>query len=244
MALDILGNLMEDSVDDLAVRLVEEMNRGKRSFEGFSDDALSLQSFLHDERWTKDSWDEVSREIYAEDVKPQLAGLLSDCSKALSAATGDSFTYGLGNPYPHGNVAKWFWGAVVAEGRTIHNDIQLFVALRWGYVRVGLYLNDQNQERFDRAMSSLSGREAEASAALTIAEENGVSLCKKIPDISRGKVEPYEKSEDTWVKEFAKRREIDLLKGWRVDDDDLRVSEFAEDALGAFDSVLPLYDIL
>ena len=244
LALDILGNLMGDSVDDLAARLVEEMNRGKRSFEGFSDDALSLQSFLHDEGWEKDSWDEVSREIYAEDIKPQLVGLLSDCSKALSAATGDSFTYGLGNPYPHGNVAKWFWGAVIPEGRTIHNDIQLFVALRWGYVRVGLYLNNQNQERFARAMSGLSGREAEVSAALAIAEENGVSLCKKIPDISRGKVEPYEKSEDTWSKEFAKRREIDLLKGWKVDDDDLRVSEFAGDVLTVFATITPLYNLL
>ena len=235
---------MEDSVDDLVARLIEELNRGKRSFEGFSDDALSLQSFLHDEGWAKDSWDEVSREIYAEDIKPQLEALLSDCSKALSAATGDSFTYGLGNPYPHGNVAKWFWGAVVPEGRTIHNDTQLFVALRWGYVRAGLYLNNQNQERFDRAMSGLSGREAEANGAIAIAEEYGVSLCKKIPDISRGKVLPYEKSENTWSKEFAKRREIDLLNGWALDDDDLRVSEFAEDVLRVFSSVMPLYGIL
>jgi len=231
-------------VDDLVARLVEELNRGERSFEGFSDDALSLQSFLHDEGWAKDSWDEVSREIYAEDIKPQLEALLSDCSKALSAATGDSFTYGLGNPYPHGNVTKWFWGAVVPEGRTIHNDIQLFVALRWGYVRVGLYLNNQNQERFDRGMDSLSGREKEVNAALATAEENGVGLCEKIPDISRGKVLPYEKSEDTWAKEFAKRKEVDLLKGWGVDDDDLRVPEFVEDVLGVFGSVLPLYNLI
>jgi len=235
---------MEDSVDDLVARLVEELNRGERSFEGFSDDALSLQSFLHDERWTRDSWDEVSREIYSEEIKPQLSALLFDCSKALSAVTGEDLTYALANPYPHGNVAKWFWGAVIPRGRTVHNDIQLFVALRWGYVRVGLYLNDQNRERFDRAMDSLSGREVEASGAIAIAEEYDVSMCKKIPDISRGKVLPYEKSENTWSKEFAKRREIDLLKGWRVDDDDLRVSEFAEDVLGVFAAIHPLYSIM
>ena len=203
-----------------------------------------MQRFLHDERWARDSWDEVSREIYAEDVKPQLTALLSDCSKALSAATGEGFTYALASPFPHGNVAKWFWGAVVPEGRTVHNDIQMFVAMRWGYVRAGLYLNDQNRERFDRAMSGLSGKEAEASAAIAIAEENGVSLCEKIPNISRGKVLPYEKSEDTWVKEFAKRREIDLLKGWEVGDGDLRVPEFAENVLGVFAAIHPLYRIL
>ncbi|MEE2624947.1 MAG: hypothetical protein VYD50_01675 [Candidatus Thermoplasmatota archaeon] len=235
---------MKGSVDNLAARLVEELNGFDRSFGGFSDDALYLQRFLHDERWTKDSWDEVSREMYAEDVKPQLAALLSDCSKALSAATGEGFTYALASPFPHGNVAKWFWGAVVPEGRTIHNDIQMFVAMRWGYVRAGLYLNDQNRERFDRAMSGLSGKEVEASAALAMAEENGVSLCVKIPNISRGKVLPYEKSEDTWSKEFSKRREIDLLKGWEVDDDDLRVSEFAEDVLGVFAAIHPLYSIM
>ena len=235
---------MEDSVDNLAARLVEELNGFDRSFCGFSDDALYLQRFLHEERWTKDSWDEVSREIFAEDVKPQLAALLSDCSKAISAATGEGFTYALASPFPHGNVAKWFWGAVIPEGRTIHNDIQMFVAMRWGYVRVGLYLNDQNRERFDRAMSALSGKEAEASAALAMADENGVSLCVKIPDISRGKVLPYEKSENTWSKEFSKRREIDLLKGWEVDYDDLRVTEFAEDVLGVFAAIHPLYSIM
>ena len=45
---------------------------GEQGFEGFSDDALYLQRFLHDERWTRDSWDEVSREIYSEEIKPQL----------------------------------------------------------------------------------------------------------------------------------------------------------------------------
>ena len=111
-------------------------------------------------------------------------------------------------------------------------------------MRAGLYLNNQNQERFDRAMSGLSGREAEANGAIAIAEEYGVSLCKKIPDISRGKVLPYEKSENNWSKEFDKRREIDLLKGWEVDDDDLRVSEFAEDVLGVFAAIHPLYSIM
>ena len=120
----------------------------------------------------------------------------------------------------------------------------MFVAMRWGYVRAGLYLNDQTRERFDRAMSGLSGKEVEASAALAMAEENGVSLCVKIPNISRGKVLPYEKSENTWSKEFSKRREIDLLKGWEVDDDDLRVSEFAEDVLGVFAAIHPLYSIM
>ena len=40
------------------------------------------------------------------------------------------------------------------------------------------------------------------------------------------------------------KREIDLLKGWEVDDDDLRVSEFAEDTLRVFAAIKPLYDIL
>jgi len=235
---------MKNTVGGLEARLVEELNESDRSFGGFSDEALYLQRFLHDERWTRDSWDEVSREIYAEDVKPQLAALLSDCSKALSAATGENFTYALASPFPHGNVAKWFWGAVVPEGKTVHNDIQMFVAMRWGYVRAGLYLNDQNRERFDRAISGLSGKDVEANAALAAAGENGVRLCKKIPDISRGKVESYEKSENTWAKEFAKRREIDLLKGWTVEDDDLRVSEFAEDVLGVFAAIYPLYSIM
>jgi len=235
---------MEDSVDDLAVRLVDELNRGERSFEGFSEDALDLQRFLHEENWAKDSWDEVSREIWAEDIRPQLDALMSDCARALSAATGDSFAYGLGNPYPYGNVAKWFWGAVVPAGRTIHNDIQLFVALRRGYIRVGLYLNDQDKDRFNRAIDNLSDRDAEVGAALGVAEKEGVRLCKVIVDTSLGTVLTYGKTEETWAKEFEKRKEIDLLKAWAVDDDDLRVSEFAEDVLGVFSSVLSLHNIL
>lgn len=232
------------SVDELSSRLIEELRKGERMFNGFSDDSLYLQDFLRRENWARSSWDDDSREIYAEDIKPELSALLSDCANALSSVIGQTYIFSLGSPFPHGNVAKWFWGAVVPEGRTIHNDIQLFVALRWGYVRVGLYLNDQNQKRFDRAMESLARKETEALAALAMAEENGVTLCQKIPDISRGMILPYDKSEKDWSKEFIKRREIDLLKAWEVEDDDLRVSEFAEDVLRVISSVMPLYRIL
>ena len=233
-----------DDESSLASRLKEELFAGQRTFNGFSDDALYLQKFLHDESWTRESWDEVSREIYSEDIKPQLAALLSDCSNAMSGVTGEDFSYELARPNPNSNVAKWFWGAVVPRGKTLHNHIQLFVALRWGYVRVGLYINDQNRERFDKAIHGLEENEIEVNSTLESAKEAGVVLCEKIPDTSRGTVISFEKSEETWAKEFAKRKEIDLLKGWEINDDDLRVSEFSEDVLEVFAVVYPLYEIL
>ena len=69
-------------------------------------------------------------------------------------------------------------------------------------------------------------------------------MCKVIDGTSLGTVLTYGKTEETWGKEFKKRKEIDLLKAWAVDDDDLRVSEFAEDVLGVFSSVLSLHNIL
>ena len=211
-------------------------------FTGFSDDALGLQKYLREEQWTKQSWDDISAEIWKEDIKPQLSSLLSECATALSASTGRSFTSELARPNPHGNVAKWFWGAVVPEGRTRHNDVQLFVALRWGFVRVGLYL--KNEDRMKSAVTGLSDREEEVETALMKAKEAGVMPCGRIPDVSSGRPQPIERSEETWAKEFEKRREMDILKAWGVDDDDLRVSEFSSLVLEAFTSLMPFYDLI
>jgi len=212
------------------------------TFTGFTDDALGLQKYLRGEQWSKQSWDEVSADIWKEDIKPQLSSLLSECATALSASTGRTFTSELARPNPHGNVAKWFWGAVVPEGRTRHNDVQLFVALRWGFVRVGLYL--KNEDRMKSAVSGLSNRKGEVESALMKAGEAGVLPCGRIPDVSSGKPQPIERSEETWAKEFEKRKEMDILKAWRVDDDDLRVSEFSDLVLEAFSSLMPFYDLI
>ena len=212
------------------------------TFTGFTDDALGLQKYLRGKQWSKQSWDEVSADIWKEDIKPQLSSLLSECATALSASTGRTFTSELARPNPHGNVAKWFWGAVVPEGRTRHNDVQLFVALRWGFVRVGLYL--KNEDRMKSAVSGLSNRKGEVESALMKAGEAGVLPCGRIPDVSSGKPQPIERSEETWAKEFEKRKEMDILKAWRVDDDDLRVSEFSDLVLEAFSSLMPFYDLI
>ena len=212
------------------------------TFTGFTDDALGLQKYLRGKQWSKQSWDEVSADIWKEDIKPQLSSLLSECATALSASTGRNFTFELARPNPHGNVAKWFWGAVVPEGRTRHNDVQLFVALRWGFVRAGLYL--KNEDRMKSAVSGLSERRGEVEPALSKAREAGVLPCGRIPDVSSGTLLPIERTEETWAKEFEKRKEMDILKAWRVDDDDLRVSEFSDLVLEAFSSLMPFYDLI
>ena len=92
-------------------------------------------------------------------------------------------------------------------------------------------------------ISNLSVREEDVAHILEIAKKNDVKLCYT-PDESSGLVIEYTKSENTWAKEFQKRKEIDLLKAWKLDDDDLRGPEFAEDVLRVFSSILPLYEIL
>jgi len=62
--------------------------------------------------------------------------------------------------------------------------------------------------------------------------------------VSSGKPQPIERTEKTWAKEFEKRREMDILKAWGVDDDDLRVSEFSSLVLEAFSSLMPFYDLI
>ncbi len=222
--------------------MIEELNRGERRFHGFSDEALYLQRELKDEGWARKSWDENSSEIWAKEIKPQLSNLLSDCAGPLSSITGQDLVFRLGSPYPR-HVAKWFWGAVIPKGGKLQHEAQLFVALRWGYVRVGLYLSNRNQDKFSTAISNLSLREEDVAHSLEIARKNDVKLCYT-PNESSGSVIEYTKSASTWAKEFQKRKEIDLLKAWKLDDDVLRGPEFAEDVLRVFSSLLPLYEIL
>jgi|GEM_PF-3222702 uncharacterized protein YktB (UPF0637 family) len=234
---------MTENTESRNKLLISQLEKGQRRFNGFSDDALRLQEYLHEQKWEKKSWDETSREIWAEDIRPQLNAILTDCSEALQEFSGECFESQLARPVPHGNVAKWFWGAVVKEGKTVHNDIQLFVALRWGYVRVGLYVNNQDEDNFKRVMSNITNKEKDIEDALRIAKENQVFLCITA-DISDGRIIEFELTENTWRNEFLKRKEIGLAKAWEIDDDILQNPEFAEEVLKTFSSLLPLYYIL
>jgi len=107
--------------------------REKRKFEGFSTDSLELQGYLKDEQWKRGSWDDWASQIWAEDLKPQLTKLLTDCSESFTSAGYTTLNnIELGSVNPFSNVAKFFWGAVVRDHLSRHSDIQLFVAVRWG----------------------------------------------------------------------------------------------------------------
>jgi hypothetical protein len=217
----------------------------KRKFEGFSTDSLELQGYLKEKQWKKGSWDDWASQIWAEDLKPQITTLLADCSEAFTSAGYTTLNnIELGRVNPMANVAKFFWGAVVREHLSRHSDIQLFVAVRWGFVRVGLYLNQEDEELFNNLMVHLEGKDDVISQALDNALDAGVELCQSMPSTFSGSLVQYHKSEETWRKEFEKRREIDLVKCWKISDPVLGSSSFVDDVLEAFDAIMPFYDIL
>lgn len=232
---------------DMVADMMEDTSY-EGQFAGFSEDSLELQAYLKEEKWGKGSWDEWASQTWAKQLKPQLTSLLSDCSRELSGSLNpELINPELARVNPNANIAKFFWGAVVREGRTRHSDIQFFVALRWGYVRVGLYLNSKDQkdpELFESLMSNLDGRDDDITRALEHAEANGVRLCQAFPPTFSGKVIPYSRTETTWRKEFEKRREIDLLKAWKIDDDILRTPDFAKEVLNAYSALAPFYRVL
>jgi hypothetical protein len=218
------------------------------NFTGFSEDTLDFQQFLREENWSKDSWDENSKEIWRKNVKPEINSLLSVCASDISERTGFNFQSDIARGWNRGGPTKFFWGAVVPQNGHRHTNIQLFIALRSGYVRAGLFLEDSIKAKaaWDFAINSMKNNEQQVSNVIEQASIIGINPC--IPLLPKQKGTPIptkiDPKSNLWSTTFENHKQIDILKAWKVGDPILRNPNFANEIISVFMELMPLYRII
>tara|TARA_X000001036_G_scaffold158829_1_gene150729 strand:+ start:252 stop:932 length:681 start_codon:yes stop_codon:yes gene_type:complete len=219
-----------------------------RTFSGFTEETLSFQNFLREENWARDAWDEISRETWKNNVKPELNSLLSDCASTLSERTEFAFQSDIARGYNQGGPTKFFWGAVVPQNGHRHTDIQLFVALRSGYVRAGLFLenSDKAKAAWNFAINSIENNEQEATNAIEQASIRDIKPCIPMGPKSKGTPIPTKIDSKTnrWSKTFENHKQMDILRAWKVENPILQTPEFSEEIVSVFMRLMPLYRII
>ena len=219
-----------------------------KTFSGFTEETLQFQNFLRKENWARDAWDEISQETWKNNVKPELNSLLSDCASNLSERTGLAFQSDIARGYNQGGPTKFFWGAVVPQNGHRHTDIQLFVALRSGYVRAGLFLENSDKAKavWNFAINSIENNEKETSHAIERASIGGIKPCIPMDPKSKGTPIPTHMDPKTnrWSKTFEIHKQMDILRAWKVEDPILQTPEFSEEIVSVFMQLMPLYRII
>ena len=112
-----------------------------------SQDALSFYSKLREENYDTDSYNSM-KTIYHDEIKVKFGELLQHLSSMLSVAIPQlefDMDDDLGSPFVHGHAAKYAWGAITRRGKTKHTDLQFYVAMRFDYLRFGIYTKNEKK---------------------------------------------------------------------------------------------------
>jgi hypothetical protein len=93
----------------------------------------------------------------------------------------------LGSPWVHGNAAKYAWGAVTRIGKTKHSDLQFYVAIRFDYLRFGIYASEEHAtDVFGQICRTIRADEMRFKHLLSELEMDGIYLTRKITNDESG----------------------------------------------------------
>lgn len=155
----------------------------------FSTEALSFYEELRNNRYSQEKYNE-SNSIFHEEIKPKMQDLLGQLADVLALEIPEiSFDADkdLGSPFVHGHAAKYAWGAITRLGKTKHTDLQFFVAMRFDYVRFGLYLSQKNTPGiFSDIIRAVESNPMGFQSLLDDLEPKGIFLTRKIANDETG----------------------------------------------------------
>lgn len=155
----------------------------------FSSEALTFYEELRNDRYSQEKYNETNS-IFHEEIKPKMQELLRQLVDVLAFEISEiSFDADkdLGSPFIHGHAAKYAWGAITRLGNTKHTDLQFFVAMRFDYIRFGLYLSQKNAPWiFSEIIRAVESNPVEFQSLLDDLESKGIFLTRKIANDETG----------------------------------------------------------
>ena len=155
----------------------------------FSKDALSFYEDLRSKHYSREKYNS-SNSIFHDEIKPKMLDLLTQLADMLafeiSELTFDA-SDDLGSPWVHGHAAKYAWGAITRLGKTKHSDLQFYVALRFDYIRFGLYVSEKHATSvFGEVYRAIYADETRFLSMLNALEKDGIFLTRNISNDETG----------------------------------------------------------
>ena len=188
-----------------------------------------------------------SKATYYETVRPELVSLLENVlikieSEYDNLTFEDSESY-VGRPHAHVPI-RFAWGAITRQGRHKHNDMQLFIALRYDYLRFGFFLPNKEdfQSTFGVVYRNIEAKKDEFLSMVNSLESHGVILSKKTAPDESGQPKQLRYNEKYPQVAIRQDGEFSLISAIPVED--LHKFDLLDVISNVFIQLKPIYDLL
>ncbi len=211
---------------------------------GFTSNSIMFYPNLRKSSYSLEEYNKTKK-IYHEEVKPQLTLILENVSISLNSMLPDldfNVSEDLGSPFPNANVGKYAWGAITRKGKNKHTDLQFYVALRFDYLRFGIYVKQdkQGQRTFNEIYQSISKNPDEFLRLLSELKESNILLTRRINNQDSGEPKPLDLNEKygpAWTIENNTR--FNVMSAIKVED--TLNQDVSTRIIECFEKIIPLY---
>jgi len=212
----------------------------------FSPESVEFYINLREQRYSTEFYNE-NKDIFYESVKPELIAIFEKVTVLIEAhydnIAFDESTSHIGLSYAH-VPAKFAWGAITREYRHKHNDLQLFVALRYDYLRFGFYLpnKDDFQSTFRIVYTNIESNRSSFVSIINELADHGLILAAYTAPDESGKPKPLNFNENYPEIAIDTNKEFSVISGIPVSE--IHNIDLPAVIADAFIRLKPLYDML
>jgi hypothetical protein len=213
------------------------------TFDGFAQETLDFYPRLRAGGNTTEAYNSM-KHVYRDSVKPQMIELLEYISTSLSSKI-ESLEYNsdsdIGKPFIHGRAVNYAWGAITRKGETKHTDLQFYVALRYDYLRFGIYTKNEkhSQKIFGEIYRKIHNNKNEFLEMIDALESKGIFITTKISNEESGKPKPLVLRRDFPADTILRDGTFNVMTAIPIEE--LPNINVGEAVVDAFMKIVPLY---
>ncbi len=211
-----------------------------------SQESIDFYVKLRENRYSNEFYNQ-SKAIYYERVRPELVSLLKNVLLEIESEY-DSLTFEdseshVGRSHAHVPI-RFAWGAITRSGKHKHNDMQLFIALRYDYLRFGFYLpnKDEFQSTFGEVYRNIESEKAEFVSIVNHLASDGIILSASTAPDESGKPKQLRFNEKYPQVAIEQNKEFSLISAIPVDE--LHKLDLVSVISDLFLQLKPVYELL
>ena len=213
------------------------------TFNGFTQETLDFYPRLRAGGNTTQAYNSM-KPVYHKYVKPQMIELLEHISHSLESNIPvlqyDS-SQDLGLPHTRGGAVNYAWGAITRKGETKHTDLQFYVALRFDYLRFGIYTKNEkkSQNIFNEIYRKINNNKTEFLGMIDALESEGIFITTKISNEESGKPKPLVLRRDFPADTILRDGTFNVMTAIPIEE--LPNINVGDAVVDAFMKIVPLY---
>ncbi len=213
------------------------------TFNGFTQESLDFYPRLRAGGNTTEAYNSI-KHVYRDSVKPQMIELLEYISTGLSSKL-ESLQFDsdsdIGMPFIHGRAVNYAWGAITRKGETKHTDLQFYVALRYDYLRFGIYTKNEkkSQKIFGEIYRKILNNKSEFLELIDDLESEGIFITTKISNEESGKPKPLSLRRDYPADTIYHDGTFNVMTAIPIEE--LQSIDVGGAIMDAFMKIVPLY---